>query len=76
MPMAYEDRAAARLREIAAVVGCPIEAFYLPRDADSVMTEELLRLWNATTDTQARQRILNTARREAASEVGMPEAAA
>ncbi|MGH1571998.1 hypothetical protein ACRAWG_16510 [Methylobacterium sp. P31] len=65
--MAFEDRAVARLREIAAVVGCSIETFFLPRDIDldSSTTVELFRLWNTLTEPQARQRVLDSARLEA-----------
>jgi hypothetical protein len=64
--MASEDRAAARLREIAAIVGCSIEAFYLPRnnDHEAAMTVELFRLWNGLTEPHARQRVLDRVRLE------------
>ncbi len=75
--MAIDVRAVARLREIAAVVGCPVEAFYAP-DGDACelcMTSELFRLWQAIHEPQARQRILNSARREALGEAIHAEAA-
>lgn len=65
--MAIDVRAVARLREIAAVIGCPVEAFYGP-DGEAVdlgMTHELFHLWHAIQDPKARQRVLNSARREA-----------
>ncbi|MEE7447938.1 hypothetical protein MRF4_08930 [Methylobacterium radiotolerans] len=64
--MAVDVRAGARLREIAAVLGCPVEAFYAPDGAacDAGMTSELFRLWHAIQEPQGRQRVLNSARRE------------
>jgi hypothetical protein len=67
--MTSESCAAERLREIAAALGCPVETFYLP-DSDRCeagMTLELLRLWSASLEPAARERILIHARREAAS---------
>ncbi|GJE48393.1 hypothetical protein GOFOIKOB_1422 [Methylobacterium tardum] len=65
--MAVDDRAVRRLSEIAAVMGCRVEVFYLPDSEahEAGMTCELLRLWNAITEPQARQRILASARLEA-----------
>jgi hypothetical protein len=63
--MTSEGHAAARLSRIAAAIGCPVETFYLPdsaRNADP--TFELLRLWGAITEPQARQRVLRRARQE------------
>jgi hypothetical protein len=71
--MATEDDAAARLREIAAAVGCPIEAFYSPAgladDHEPLMTYELFRLWDGLVDQQARARVLGFIRQEAADRV-------
>lgn len=65
--MAVDDRGAKRLDEIAAVMGCQVEVFYLPDSEahEAGMTCELLHLWNAITEPQARQRILASARLEA-----------
>ena len=48
-------------------MGCRVEVFYLPDSEahEAGMTCELLRLWNAITEPQARQRILASARLEA-----------
>ncbi|MBP1179755.1 hypothetical protein [Methylobacterium sp. PvR107] len=65
--MAASDSAARRLGEIAAVIGCRVEVFYLPdgEAPESGMTCELLHLWNTVTEPQVRQRILNRVRLEA-----------
>ncbi|MCJ2052412.1 hypothetical protein [Methylobacterium sp. J-070] len=65
--MTIEGRFSERLSEIAAVMGCSVESFYLPESKahEASLTIELLRLWSAIDDPQARQRILSTARREA-----------
>lgn len=65
--MAVEDRAAERLKGIAAALGCSVEAFYLPDHVaqDASMTLELLRLWSALTEPQARLRVLASAQHEA-----------
>lgn len=70
--MAVEDRAAERLREIAVALGCSVEAFYLPDHVaqHASMTLELLRLWSAVTEPQARLRVLASARHEAG--LGVP----
>jgi hypothetical protein len=67
LQMAASDSAARRLGEIAAVMGCRVETFYLPDSEapDARMTCELLHLWNTVTEPQARQRILARARLEA-----------
>lgn len=67
--MAVDDRAAGRLGEIAAVMGCHVEMFYLPdsESHEAGMTCELLHLWNTITEPEARQRILASARLEALS---------
>lgn len=67
--MAVDDRAAGRLGEIAAVMGCHVEVFYLPdsESQEAGMTCELLHLWSSITEPQARQRILESARLEALS---------
>ena len=65
--MAVDDRGAKRLDEIAAVMGCQVEVFYLPDSEahEAGMTCELLHLWNTVTEPQVRQRILNRVRLEA-----------
>lgn len=65
--MTSEGSASRRLIAIAAVIGCPVETFYLPEsEADATnMTSELLSLWSAITEPQARQRILAKVRQEA-----------
>ncbi|MEE7506010.1 hypothetical protein ACLBXO_29795 [Methylobacterium sp. C33D] len=75
--MAIDVGVGARLREIAAVVGCPVEAFYgLDGDtSDAGMTRELFRLWHAIREPQARERVLDSARREARGEVVHAKAA-
>ena len=64
--MTSEGSASKRLIAIAAAIGCPVESFYLPgSEADATdMTSELLRLWSAITEPQARQRILAGVRQE------------
>lgn len=76
--MNAEDRAAGRLGEIAAVIGCPVDEFYAPDGGthDAGLTCELLRLWSAIKDPQARQRILESVRREAGQGHPTAEAAA
>lgn len=56
----------ARLRHIADSLGVPVSAFFEgdPDEAADVLT--LVRLWAAISDAQARRRILNLARQEAA----------
>ena len=65
-PIAVEDRAATRLAEMPILPGCPNEMFNQPGDdaRDVRMTVPLSHLWNAMRGSQARRRIVGTARRE------------
>lgn len=75
--MAVEDRAAARLTEIAALLGCPVEKFFAPDHiaVEADMTRELLSLWSAIRQPQIRQRILDAVRRETRRDAVAAEAA-
>ncbi|MGH1591708.1 hypothetical protein ACRBEV_29160 [Methylobacterium phyllosphaerae] len=75
--MTIDDSAIVRLREIAAVVGCPVEAFFASADegVEAGMTHELIRLWNALQEPQARQRVLTIARHELLREARGADAA-
>lgn len=75
--MAVDDRARARLAEIAALLGCPVEKFFGPSDDvfDVGMTYELLSLWSTIRQPQIRQRILETVRRETGQDGAAREAA-
>jgi hypothetical protein len=76
-PMAIDIRADARLREIAAVMGCPVEWFYASEGeaGDATMTYELLCLWHAIQEPQGRERVLKSARHEAQRETQGTKAA-
>ena len=74
--MAVEDPTAARLIEIAGLLGCPVQTFFeITVSCDIVTTHELLRLWGQIDDRQARQRILQTVREEVRLRASLPRAA-
>lgn len=67
-----EARALRRvLMRMADVLQCPVSDLFGP-DPDAAFgnVAELVRLWNATADSEGRQRILATARQEAARSAG------
>lgn len=76
--MAVDDRASARLAEIAALLGCPVEKFFAHGDDafDIGMTYELLSLWSTIRQPQVRQRILEAVRSETGRNGAPPGAAA
>ncbi|MCJ2088376.1 hypothetical protein MKK88_20645 [Methylobacterium sp. E-005] len=75
--MAVGDVASARLAEIAARFGCPVETFLAAPDGvlDLLETEELLTLWSTIRQSQVRQRILDFVRCQAGGRMSAPEAA-